>query len=145
MRKKILLICLILVIPLFIISCKKTDDSSPVTLNIVDIDVLSNKDLLSIVNDDSLDEGVYLIQTKSNKYIFFNGKKNSYIDIYCSLDNETLIINATTKSNVDDNKKLYLIQEKNTTSSNERSQFYQNITLIINNKESSFNSSFINN
>ena len=70
-----MIIYLLLIIPLFLISCKKEDNDIPISLNTVDINAINNNKLLQIIDDDSLDGGIYLIQTKSNQYVYFNGNK----------------------------------------------------------------------
>lgn len=131
MRKKYMIIYLLLIIPLFLISCKKEDNDIPISLNTVDINAINNNKLLQIIDDDSLDGGIYLIQTKSNQYIYFNGNEKGYNNISCTLNNRTLIITANTEDN-NKNKKLYLINQKNITSSDEKNQFYDTIKLIVN-------------
>lgn len=146
MKRKYLVIFLLIIVPLVMISCKKSDTVSPVALNNVDIDVLSNKKMLSIINDSTLKEGVYLIETNSNKYIYFNGNNNYYTNITCNLDNNLLIINTETEKNSNNsNKKLYLIQEKNISSSEDKTQLYSSIRLIINNKETKLHTFIISN
>lgn len=142
MRKKYMIIYLLLIIPLFLISCKKEDNDIPISLNTVDINALNNNKLLQIIDDDSLDGGIYLIQTKSNQYIYFNGNEKGYNNISCTLNNRTLIITANTEDN-NKNKKLYLINQKNITSSDEKNQFYDTIKLIVNDEEVNFSSSIL--
>lgn len=141
MRKKYMIIYLLLIIPLFLISCKKEDNDIPISLNTVDINAINNNKLLQIIDDDSLDGGIYLIQTKSNQYVYFNGNKKGYNNISCTLDNKTLIITANTEENK--NKKLYLINQKNITSSDEKNQFYDTIKLIVNDEEVNFSNSIL--
>ena len=81
MRKKYMIIYLLLIIPLFLISCKKEDNDIPISLNTVDINAINNNKLLQIIDDDSLDGGIYLIQTKSNQYVYFNGSEKGYNNI----------------------------------------------------------------
>ena len=100
------------------------------TWNGASVIVINNNKLLQIIDDDSLDGGIYLIQTKSNQYIYFNGNEKGYNNISCTLNNRTLIITANTEENK--NKKLYLINQKNITSSDEKNQFYDTIKLIVN-------------
>lgn len=142
MRKKYMIIYLLLIIPLFLISCKKEDNDIPISLNTVDINAINNNKLLQIIDDDSLDGGIYLIQTKSNQYIYFNGNEKGYNNISCTLNNRTLIITANTEDN-NKNKKLYLINQKNITSSDEKNQFYDTIKLIVNDEEVNFSSSIL--
>lgn len=142
MRKKYMIIYLLLIIPLFLISCKKEDNDIPISLNTVDINAINNNKLLQIIDDDSLDGGIYLIQTKSNQYIYFNGNEKGYNNISCTLNNRTLIITANTEDN-NKNKKLYLINQKNITSSDEKNQFYDTIKLIVNGEEVNFSSSIL--
>lgn len=142
MRKKYMIIYLLLIIPLFLISCKKEDNNIPISLNTVDINAINNNKLLQIIDDDSLDGGIYLIQTKSNQYIYFNGNEKGYNNISCTLNNRTLIITANTEDN-NKNKKLYLINQKNITSSDEKNQFYDTIKLIVNDEEVNFSSSIL--
>ena len=142
MRKKYMIIYLLLIIPLFLISCKKEDNDIPISLNTVDINAINNNKLLQIIDDDSLDGGIYLIQTKSNQYIYFNGNEKGYNNISCTLNNRTLIITANTEDN-NKNKKLYLINQKNITSSDDKNQFYDTIKLIVNDEEVNFSSSIL--
>lgn len=142
MRKKYMIIYLLLIIPLFLISCKKEDNDIPISLNTVDINAINNNKLLQIIDDDSLDGGIYLIQTKSNQYIYFNGNEKGYNNISCTLNNRTLIITANTEDN-NKNKKLYLINQKNITSSDEKNQFYDTIKLIVNDEEVNFSNSIL--
>ena len=142
MRKKYMIIYLLLIIPLFLISCKKEDNDIPISLNTVDINAINNNKLLQIIDDDSLDGGIYLIQTKSNQYIYFNGNEKGYNNISCTLNNRTLIITANTEDN-NKNKKLYLINQKNITSSNEKNQFYDTIKLIVNDEKVNFSNSIL--
>ena len=142
MRKKYMIIYLLLIIPLFLISCKKEDNDIPISLNTVDINAINNNKLLQIIDDDSLDGGIYLIQTKSNQYVYFNGNEKGYNNISCTLNNRTLIITANTEDN-NKNKKLYLINQKNITSSDEKNQFYDTIKLIVNDEEVNFSSSIL--
>ena len=137
-----MIIYLLLIIPLFLISCKKEDNDIPISLNTVDINAINNNKLLQIIDDDSLDGGIYLIQTKSNQYIYFNGNEKGYNNISCTLNNRTLIITANTEDN-NKNKKLYLINQKNITSSDEKNQFYDTIKLIVNDEEVNFSSSIL--
>ena len=143
MNKNLLLIILLFSC-LFIYGCdKKTNIDSPVYLSFVDIDAISNKSILDTINDDSLDSGVYQIITQSNKYIYFYGDKIQYSDISSKLEEKNLIITCSTNPNSTKNKKLYVIREKNTTSTGGKSSFYDTLSLEINNKHDNFKNIYI--
>lgn len=114
-----------------------------VYLSKIDISTLSNNDILNIINDENLQEGVYEIITKENKYIFFNGIKNEFKEINSYLKYKTFIIKASTASSLDINKKLYVIREKNTTYSKNKNTSYDTINILTNKKESSFSNIYI--
>lgn len=140
MRKILLLIIFISTTIIFYGCNKHSNEDSPVSLSCVDISSLNNKKILNIIYDESLEEGVYQIVTNSNKYIFFKGIKNEYTNINSTLDDKTLIINCNTTSSSEYSNKLYVITEKNTTSSEDKNIFFNTIILKINNKETHFNS-----
>ena len=148
--KKLLLITLI-ISSILCFGCSKNNDDSDimVKLNKVDISAISNPKIKNIINDDSLEEGVYQINTSSNTYIYFLGIENEFSDISCNLEDYTLNIVASLnkKDNPDDSKelsqKLFVIYQKNTTISDDKTKYYDTIKLTINNKESSFKSSNI--
>ena len=114
-----------------------------VYLSKIDISTLINNDILNIINDENLQEGVYEIITKENKYIFFNGIKNEFKEINSYLKYKTFIIKASTASSLDINKKLYVIREKNTTYSKNKNTSYDTINILINEKESLFSNIYI--
>ena len=140
--KKLYCLCLFLItIPLLLVGCKNNTTVSPVVLNRVDIGAITNENLNSIIKDDSLEEGIYLIESPSNQYVYFLGKDVQYIDISCSLEDKNLnIISNTDYIDIDktEDKKLYIITQKNNTSSSEKNQFFNTITLSVNNKETNF-------
>lgn len=139
--KKILLLILLICNTCFIYGCNKdSKEDMPVSIYSVDINSLSNKKILSIINNENLEEGVYQIITTNNNYIFFKGIKNEYTNVSLALDNKALIIKCDTIPSSENISKLYLIKEKNITSSNDKNNFFDTIILKINNKESYFNS-----
>ena len=140
MRKALLLIILISTTIIFYGCNKNSNEDNPISLYSVDISSLNNKKILDIIHDESLEEGVYQIITDSNKYIFFKGLKNEYVDIDSTLDNKTLIISCNTSPSSEHSNKLYVIREKNTTSSNDKNIFFDTILLKINDKKVSFKS-----
>lgn len=139
--KKILLSILV-ISTIFCFGCNKDDNSDMVQLNPIDITALSNKDIKDVVEDDSLDEGVYQINTSSKKYIYFYGKKHNFIDIDCTLENKTLIISASTEKSSSISKQLFVIYEKNTTSSDNKLTYFDTINLSIDKKNVPFKSIF---
>lgn len=140
MRKSLLLIILISTTIIFYGCNKNSNEDNPVSLYSVDISSLNNKKILDVIHDESLEEGVYQIITDSNKYIFFKGLKNEYVDIDSTLDNKTLIISCNTSTSSEDSNKLYVIREKNTTSSSDKNIFFHTILLKINDNEVPFKS-----
>lgn len=140
MRNTLLLIILISTAIIFYGCNKNSNEDSPVSLSSVDISSLSNKKILDVIHDENLEEGIYQIITDNNRYIFFKGIKNEYIDIDSKLEDKTLIISCNTAPSSKDKDKLYVIREKNTTSSNDKSIFFDTILLNINNKKVPFNS-----
>ena len=74
--KKILLITLI-ISSIFFFGCSNSNDSeNMVKLNKIDISALNNRKIKNIIDDTSLEEGVYQINTSSNTYIYFLGFKH---------------------------------------------------------------------
>lgn len=140
MRNTLLLIILISTAIIFYGCNKNSNEDSPVSLSSVDISSLNNKKILDIIHDENLEEGIYQIITDNNKYIFFKGIKNEYIDIDSRLEDKTLIISCNTSPSSKNKDELYVIREKNTTSSNDKSIFFDTILLNINNKRVPFNS-----
>lgn len=140
MRKTLLLIILVSTSIIFYGCNKNSNEDSPVSLSSIDISSLNNKKILDIIYDKDLDEGVYQIITDNNNYIFFKGIKNEYIDISSKLDDKTLIISCNTKSSSKNSNKLYVVREKNATSSKEKNVFFDTILLKIHDKEVPFNS-----
>lgn len=140
MRKTLLLIILISTTIIFYGCNKNLNEDNPISLYSVDISSLNNKKILDVIYDESLEEGVYQIITDSNKYIFFKGLKNEYVDIDSTLDDKTLIISCNTSPSSEDANKLYVIREKNTTSSNDKNICFDTILLRINDKEVPFKS-----
>ena len=144
--KKFSIIALILM-TLFTFGCSKKDTSdNMVKLNKVDISAISNQQIKNFLTEASEHEGIYKIETKSNTYIYFNGIKNEFIDINCSVEDNTLNIESNTnklKNNDSQSQKLYVIYQKNTTISNDKTVYFDTIKLTINGKESSFKNSFV--
>lgn len=140
MKKTLLLIILIFTTIIFYSCNKNLDKDSPVSLFNVDIDSLNNKKMLALIYDQSLKEGVYEIITDNNKYIFFKGIKHEYVGISSKIEDETLLINCNIISSSEDSNKLYVIREKNTTSSKDKSVLFNKIVLKINDKDIPFNS-----
>ena len=90
-----------------------------------------------------------LIILVSTSIIFYGCNKNSNedspvslssIDISSKLDDKTLIISCNTKSSSKNSNKLYVVREKNATSSKEKNVFFDTILLKIHDKEVPFNS-----
>lgn len=142
MRKTLLIILLLSTTIIFYSCNKKSDDESPVSISSVDINSLSNTKILNIIYDKNLNEGIYQITTDNNTYILFKGIKNEYTDINSELEDETLIINCNTSIASKNTNKLYVIRERNTTSSENKSVFFHTIIMKVNNKEGPFNSIF---
>ncbi|MGN1033930.1 MAG: hypothetical protein ACI4PU_10675 [Intestinibacter sp.] len=145
--KKLLLIILILS-TVFSFGCSNKDNSSnTVKLNKVDISALSNQKIKNIIDDTSLEEGVYQINTKSNTYIYFYGIENEFTDIGCSIEDNTLNISATSNAlNSSDNssfKKLFVIYQKNTTISDDKTVYFDKINLTIDDKNTNFKNSIV--
>ncbi|MPM52156.1 hypothetical protein SDC9_98912 [bioreactor metagenome] len=140
MRNTLLLIILISTAIIFYGCNKNSNEDSPVSLSSVDISSLNNKKILDVIHDENLEEGIYQIITDNNKYIFFKGIKNEYIDIDSRLEDKTLIISCNTSPSSKNKDALYVIREKNTTSSNDKSIFFDTILLNINNKKVPLNS-----
>lgn len=142
--KKIILSLVVIFSSLIFYGCSQNkSEYNLASLSKVDISVLSNNDILNIINDENLQEGVYEIITEENKYIFFNGIKNEFKEINSYLEDKTFIIKANTASSLDINKKLYVIREKNTTYSGNENASYDTINILINEKESSFSNIYI--
>ena len=137
MRKNLALILILFTSMCFYGCNKNNNEKCPVCLAPIDINSLSNKKIIDIVDNNDLEEGIFKIKTKTNDYIFFYGKNIDYIDISTNLENNILIVSCNTTSSTSKNKYLYLIREQSTTSKN--NSFYKNITLKINNKQISFN------
>lgn len=143
--KKVLLITLI-ISSIFCFGCSHKNDDSDimVKLNKVDISSLSNPKIKNIINDTCLEEGVYQIKTKSNTYIYFLGIENEFTDITCNVEDNTLNIVASLnkKDSSDDSNKLsqrlFVIYQKNTTISDEKTDYYDTINLIVNDKDINF-------
>lgn len=92
--KKFSIIALILM-TIFTFGCSKKDTSdNMVKLNKVDISAISNQQIKNFLTEASEQEGIYKIETKSNTYIYFNGIKNEFIDINCSVEDNTLNIES---------------------------------------------------
>ncbi len=139
---KKLLFILVIIISLFCLcGCNNnSDEKIPISLNSIDISSLSNEDILNIINDDNLEEGLYKISTKNNDYIFFNGLEVEYENINLNLENKVLTISYDVSYNDSKSKKLYVLTQRNMTSSGDKSILFDKITLISNNKETSFKS-----
>ncbi len=138
MKKNILILVLIFSSLIFYGCSKNKIDNNLVSLSTIDISALNNKNILNIVNDENLQEGVYEIITKENKYIFFNGIKNEFKDVNSYLEDKTFIIKSNTISSSESNKKLYVIRKKNTIYSEDENVLYDSISIFINEKKSSF-------
>ncbi|MBC6696158.1 hypothetical protein H9L25_05160 [Terrisporobacter mayombei] len=142
--KKIMLSLVVIFSSLIFYGCSQNkSEYNLASLSKIDISALSNNDILNIINDEDLQEGVYEIITEENKYIFFNGIKNEFKEINSYLEDKTFIIKANTASSLDINKKLYVIREKNTTYSGNENASYDTIDILINEKESSFSNIYI--
>ena len=142
--KKILLLIILISAAIIFYGCNKnSNEDSPISLSSVDISSLNNKEILDVIYDSDLEEGVYRITTKNNSYIFFKGIKNEYIDVGLHLEDKTLIINCNTTSSSQETSKLYVIKEKGSTSSKDKNIFFDTIMLKINNKEVPFNSVYL--
>ncbi len=142
--KKIMLLLIVIFSSLIFYGCSQNkSEYNLVSLSKIDISALSNNDILNIINDENLQEGVYEIITEENKYIFFNGIKNEFKEINSYLEDRIFIIKTSTASSLDINKKLYVIREKNTTYSGNENASYDTINILINEKESSFSNIYI--
>ncbi|HBI93726.1 MAG TPA: hypothetical protein DDY58_15630 [Terrisporobacter glycolicus] len=142
--KKILLLIILISTAIIFYGCNKnSNEDSPISLSSIDISSLNNKEILDVIYDSDLEEGVYRITTKNNSYIFFKGIKNEYIDVGLHLEDKTLIINCNTTSSSQETSKLYVIKEKGSTSSRDKNIFFDTIMLKINNKEVPFNSVYL--
>ncbi|MFQ9287719.1 MAG: hypothetical protein ACLR3X_06035, partial [Intestinibacter bartlettii] len=112
--KKFSIIALILM-TIFTFGCSKKDTSdNMVKLNKVDISAISNQQIKNFLTEASEQEGIYKIETKSNTYIYFNGIKNEFIDINCSVEDNTLNIESNKsklESNDSPSQKLYVIYQ----------------------------------
>lgn len=139
--KKVLLFALLIATTVLYGCTKITIENSPVSIYSVDIEALNNDKILNIIHDNSLEEGIYKITTENNLYIFFKGIKNEYLDIHSKLDNKTLILSCNSSPSLKNTNKLYVIREKNTTSSNTKNILFDKILLKVNNKEVSFSKS----
>lgn len=136
--KKVLLLALLIATTVLYGCTKSTIENSSVSIYSVDIEALNNNKILNIIHDDSLEEGIYKITTDNNIYIFFKGLKNEYLDISSKLDNKTLIVYCNSSPSLKNTNKLYVIREKNTTSSGTKNMLFDEILLKVNNKEVSF-------
>lgn len=143
---KKLYITLLIIITIFTFGCSKNNTSdNMVKLNKVDISAISNQQIKNFLTEASEHEGIYKIETKSNTYIYFNGIKNEFFDINCNVEDNTLNIEANTnklEKNASQSQKLYVIYQKNTTISNDKTVYFDTIKLTINDKESSFKNIF---
>ena len=144
--KKLSIIALI-IMTIFTFGCSKKDTSdNMVKLNKVDISAISNQQIKDFLAEASEQEGIYKIETKSNTYIYFNGIKNEFIDINCNVEDNILDIESNKiklESNDSPSQKLYVIYQKNTTISNDKTVYFDTIKLIVDGKESSFKNSFV--
>lgn len=141
--RKILLVFMLIFLSIFFYGCnKKTSNNNLAYLISIDIEALSNKNILNIINDESLQEGIYEIITDENKYIFFNGLNKEFIDISSSIEDKVFIIKLSTNSSSRNSKKLYLIKENNTTSSRDKSIIYDKIKILVDDNEVSFKNIF---
>lgn len=139
-------IIILIIITIFTFGCSKKDDSdNMVKLNKVDILAINNSQIKNFLNEASQKEGVYKIDTKSNTYIYFNGIKNEFVDINCSVEDNTLNIVSTKnklKSGNSPSQKLYVIYQKNMTISNDKTVYFDTIKLNVDGKESNFKNVF---
>lgn len=138
--RKVLLFALLISTTILYGCTKSTIENSPVSIYSVDIEALNNNKILNIIYDNSLEEGVYKITTDNNVYIFFKGIKNEYMDVSSKLDNKTLIITCNSSPSLKNSNKLYVIRDKNTTSSSTKNILFDKILLKVNNTEVSFKS-----
>lgn len=144
--KKLLLASLIF-LTVFTFGCGKDDSlNDMIKLNKIDISSLSNSKIKKITDDNNLKEGAYIITTKSNTYLYFLGIENEFTDISCNLEDNILNINSSLnkKDNTNElSKKMFVLYQKNTTSSDKKINYFNTIKLTINGKESNFNSYII--
>ena len=90
---------------------EKNQKQNIIELKKINIDYIDNENVISIISDSVLKEGVYLLKNESNNkpcYIFFKGKNNMIQDICLKLEGPSLEISANklnTSSNED--KLLY--------------------------------------
>lgn len=138
MKKIILLFILIISMAFGCNNDNNNDSENPVSLYKVDINSLNNQDIINVIQDYNLKEGIYKIETNNNNYIFFNGITNEFSDISCKLENKKLIISCNTISSLKNTQKLYVIREKNTASYDNTVILFNDLILNINNKEVPF-------
>lgn len=137
--KKFLLLFMLIITTYIVYGCNNNNDNeSPVSLYKVDINSLNNKNMINVVQNSTLKEGIYKIETDNNNYIFFNGITNEFSDISCRLKDKKLIISCSTLSSRENTKKLYVIREQNTTSYDNKSIFFNDLILEVNNKKVPF-------
>ncbi|MEW9077644.1 hypothetical protein [Terrisporobacter glycolicus] len=142
--KKILLLIILIYTAIIFYGCNKnSNEDIPISLSSIDISSLNNNEILDVIYDSNLEEGVYQITTKNNRYIFFKGIKNEYIDVGLELKDKMLIINCNTTFSSEEINKLYVIKEKGSTSSKGKNIFFDTIMLKVNNKEVPFNSVYL--
>lgn len=139
-------IIILIIITIFAFGCSKKDASdNMVKLNKVDISAINNSQIQNFLDEASKAEGVYKIDTTSNTYIYFNGIKNEFVDINCKIKDDTLNIIANKsklESNDSPSQKLYVVYQKNTTISNDKTIYFDTIKLTVDDKESRFKNSF---
>lgn len=141
--KKLLLVLISLFFIFNLCFCSKEDNlNSMVKLNTIDIDALSNKSIIDIVSDNSLEEGIYQINTTSKIYVYFFGKNNEFYDINCTLNNKTLNISCLSRKSNSSSKQLFTIYQKNITSSNNKYIYFDKINLSLDNKNINFKDVF---
>jgi len=136
-KLSLILISIILII-LSISGCEGSVNKDEVSLNKIDISVIKNKEFLNNLNDNNLEDGIYLIEQNSKQYVLFNCKKTNYQNISCEFNEPELEIYVETKNTSEDEQKsLYeIVYLKNVTA--------DTIKIIQDGRESSFSSVIIN-
>ncbi|RDY28351.1 hypothetical protein CHL78_005470 [Romboutsia weinsteinii] len=131
-KRIIILMITLLASALFAIGCTKEPDINLVSLDLIDIPMINNNKIKEIISDKNLEDGVYIIETNSNKYIYFNGVNNLYSNIYCNLVDNTLEIHAESNTKLNNKQGiLYIISSLN-------EDIFDEINLKVNNKSENF-------